>query len=436
MKRLRKIVHQATKITFWSTLPIVLGFIILSPFMLNVFGGEFKNGFYVLCIRSSARLISALTGPAGNLLQMTGKEVIFMKVLFVGAIINIGLNYYLIPTYGIEGAAIASLVSIVFWNLTMVYYVKKEFGFSTIYIPFTSKLNKYKIKLPNFMCIGAAKSGTTSLYDILRQHSKVFIPSFKEPHFFDIPSVYQHGIEWYQKTYFKDLKNEICIGDFSPTYLFDEYAAQRIWNDLGPKMKFIIILRNPVDRAYSHYLHSKRDEHEDFSFKDALSLEEKRVNKNDYLAYLRLSYIGQGMYFEMLQRYFKLFPRDNFLIINFEQEFVIQRDNTINKILDFLALDNEGINVNISSNKASKARSIWLKRLMKKTGWWRIIIKNSIPSLKIRQIIKNRIQRANTIIHTPPKLDDSEKKEIYNTYFKNDVKDLEKLLNKKMYWDL
>ena len=292
------------------------------------------------------------------------------------------------------------------------------------------------MSLPNFMCIGAAKSGTTSLYDILRQHSKVFIPSFKEPHFFDIPSVYQHGIEWYQKTYFKDLKNEICIGDFSPTYLFDEYAAQRIWNDLGPKMKFIIILRNPVDRAYSHYLHSKRDEHEDFSFKDALSLEEKRVNKNDYLAYLRLSYIGQGMYFEMLQRYFKLFPRDNFLIINFEQEFVIQRDNTINKILDFLALDNEGINVNISSNKASKARSIWLKRLMKKTGWWRIIIKNSIPSLKIRQIIKNRIQRANTIIHTPPKLDDSEKKEIYNTYFKNDVKDLEKLLNKKMYWDL
>ena len=81
MKRLRKVVHQATKITFWSTVPLVIGFIALSPFVLNIFGDEFQNGFYVLCILSSARLISALTGPAGNLLQMTGREVIFMKVL-------------------------------------------------------------------------------------------------------------------------------------------------------------------------------------------------------------------------------------------------------------------------------------------------------------------------------------------------------------------
>ena len=133
------------------------------------------------------------------------------------------------------------------------------------------------MSLPNFMCIGAAKSGTTSLYDILKQHSDIFLPSFKEPHFFDIPSVYQNGIEWYEKTYFQSVKNEKCIGDFSPTYLFDEHAPERILNDLGDNVKFIIILRNPVDRAYSHYLHSKRDEHENLSFKDALSLEKNRV---------------------------------------------------------------------------------------------------------------------------------------------------------------
>jgi len=434
MKRLRKVVLQATKITFWSTVPLVVGFIVLSPFLLNVFGEEFKNGFYVLCILSSARLVSALTGPAGNLLQMTGREVIFMKVLFIGAIINIGLNYYLIPIYGIEGAAIASFISIVFWNLTMVYYVKKEFGFLTIYSPFT--LNTHKMRLPNFMCIGAAKSGTTSLYDILRQHSKVFIPSFKEPHFFDIPSVYQHGIEWYQKTYFKGLRNEKCIGDFSPTYLFDKHAPQRILNDLGSEVKFIIILRNPVDRAYSHYLHSRRDEHENLSFKEALSVEGNRVNENNYLSYLRFSYVGQGMYYKMISRYFKLFSQDNFLIINFEEEFVNQRERTINKIFDFLDLDNEGFDINISSNKASKARSIWLKKFMKKTGWWRVVLKNSIPSLKIRQIIKNRIQRANIKTYSPSKLEEIEKKEIYNTYFKNDVQNLEKLLDKKMSWDL
>ena len=436
MSRLRKVVHQATKITFWSTLPLVLGFILLSPLMLSAFGEEFKNGFYVLCLLSSARLISALTGPAGNLLQMTGRQFIFMKVLFVGAMINICLNYYLIPIYGIEGAAFSSVFSIVFWNLTMVYYVKREFGFLTIYVPFFSKLNSYKVRLPNFMCIGAAKSGTTSLYDILRQHSEVFIPSFKEPHFFDIPSVYQNGLKWYEKTYFKGVKNEKCIGDFSPTYLFDEHASQRIINDLGTDTKFIIILRNPVDRAYSHYLHSLRDAHENLSFREALSFEKSRVTQNDYLSYLRLSYVGQGMYHQMLLRYFKLFPKENFLIINFEQEFVNQRENTIDKIYNFLELTKEDIAINLSSNKASKAKSIWLKKFMKKTGWWRVVLKNIIPSLKIRQIIKNKIQRANIRTYSPPKLSEREKKEIYNTYFKNEVKELEKLLNKKMYWNI
>lgn len=81
-------------------------------------------------------MISAFSGPAGNILQMTGRQVIFMNVLFVGAVINVVLNYFLIPLYGIEGAAFASMTSVIFWNLTMVYFVKKEFGFLTIYNPF------------------------------------------------------------------------------------------------------------------------------------------------------------------------------------------------------------------------------------------------------------------------------------------------------------
>jgi hypothetical protein len=291
------------------------------------------------------------------------------------------------------------------------------------------------MSLPNFMCIGASKSGTTSLYDILKQHSDIFLPSFKEPHFFDIPSVYQNGIEWYKKTYFQSLKNEKCIGDFSPTYLFDEHAPERILNDLGVNVKFIIILRNPVDRAYSHYLHSKRDQHENLSFKEALFLEKERFSKKDYLSYLRFSYTAQGMYCQMLIRYFKFFPRDNFLIINFEEEFVNQRGGTINRILNFLDLENEEFDINISSNKASKAKSTLLKKVMKKTGWWRVLIKRMIPSLKIRQIIKNRIQRANITTFTPSKLSSLEKRELFNLFFKDDVGELELLLNKRMNWN-
>jgi len=291
------------------------------------------------------------------------------------------------------------------------------------------------MSLPNFMCIGAAKSGTTSLYDILKQHSDVFIPSFKEPHFFDIPAVYKNGINWYERTYFKNVRHETCVGDFTPTYLFEADAPQRIFNDLGKDVKFIMILRNPVDRAYSHYLHSVRDQHESLSFSEALKAESSRINKEEYLTFLRLSYVNQGLYFEMLSRYYALFPKEQFLIINFEAEFIGKREDTMIRIFKFLGIKDEGININIKSNPASKARLQWLKKLMKKTGWWRVVIKNMIPSLKIRQIIKNKIQRANISAFTPHQLSEEEKSVLYNRYFEKDVRNLELLLNQKMYWN-
>ena len=292
-----------------------------------------------------------------------------------------------------------------------------------------------KVNEPNFMCIGAAKSATTSLFDILKQHPLISVSSFKEPHFFDIPSVYENGLEWYEKTYFSGIKEEKWIGDFTPTYLFDSDAPKRILDTLGKDVIFIVILRNPVDRAYSHYLHSKRDEHETLSFFDALKNEENRADKKDYLSYLRMSYIAQGMYHKMLNRYFRFFSKENFLILNFEEEFVAQRERTMSKIHNFLSLKKEDIIFNLSSNKASKARFIWLKRIMKKTGWWRVVIKSFIPSLKIRQIIKNRIQMANISTFSPPKLSKKEKQHIYNSYFKEDVQQLEKLLSMQMNWD-
>lgn len=135
-ERLEKVVNQSTKLIFWSSIPILIGLFLSSFFILGFFGDEFEQGRMAFYLLSLATMISAFSGPAGNLLQMTGKQVIFMNVLFVGAVINIALNFYLIPIYGIEGAALASMGSIIFWNLTMVYYVKKEFGFLTIYNPF------------------------------------------------------------------------------------------------------------------------------------------------------------------------------------------------------------------------------------------------------------------------------------------------------------
>ena len=294
--------------------------------------------------------------------------------------------------------------------------------------------------LPNFMCIGAAKSGTTTLYDILRQHSDIYIPAFKEPHFFDIPDNYINGVDWYSKSYYKRVKNEKCIGDFTPTYFFDKEVPKRILSDLGRDMKFIILLRNPVDRAYSQYLHMKRDRFEVLSFKDALSYESEILNeaskKQDYLSTIRFSYVQQGLYAEMLNEYFKYFPKENFLILNFEQEFVEQRKESIKKILLFLNIKNENLDIDISSNSSSKTRFIWLKNIMNKSSWWTSLLKNIIPFVQFRRIIRNRIQRVNNIKFAFDVLSDTEKKDVYNRYFRDDVLKLETILDKKMNWQI
>lgn len=140
MENLKKIVHQSTKMIFWTTLPLVVIFFTFPKFFLGIFGAEFaEKGVYVFLFLSCGRLISSLSGSVGNILQMTGNQNIYSIILLIGAIINVVLNLILIPRYGINGAAIASMTSLIIWNLSMVLVVKKRFGFYTFYIPFIKR---------------------------------------------------------------------------------------------------------------------------------------------------------------------------------------------------------------------------------------------------------------------------------------------------------
>jgi|TARA_B110000908_G_scaffold78935_1_gene94659 O-antigen/teichoic acid export membrane protein len=133
---LKKIVHQSTKMIFWVTLPLVVIFFSIPDFLLGLFGEEFKIGMFAFILLSCGKMISAFSGSVGNILQMTGNQNILARILFLGAIINVLLNLILIPKYGINGAAIASTISTVFWNITMVFAVKKKLGFYSFYLPF------------------------------------------------------------------------------------------------------------------------------------------------------------------------------------------------------------------------------------------------------------------------------------------------------------
>ncbi len=139
MEGLKKVVHQSTKMIFWTSVPLVTIFFIFPEFFLGLFGEEFKIGVTAFIFLSCGRLVSSFSGSVGNILQMTGNQNIYALILFFGAILNIVLNLILIPKYDINGAAVASMSSLIVWNLAMVFVVKKKFGFYTFYNPFIKR---------------------------------------------------------------------------------------------------------------------------------------------------------------------------------------------------------------------------------------------------------------------------------------------------------
>ncbi|MEC7863820.1 MAG: flippase [Bacteroidota bacterium] len=134
-----KIAMQSAKLIFWTTIPLATILLISPKFFMGLYGTKFLLGVEVLRWLIIGRVVNALSGSVGNLMQMSGQQKSFMHILVIGSIINVLLNYFLIPIYEIKGAAIASVVSLSFWNLSMVFVVKKKFGFYSFYIPFLKR---------------------------------------------------------------------------------------------------------------------------------------------------------------------------------------------------------------------------------------------------------------------------------------------------------
>jgi O-antigen/teichoic acid export membrane protein len=131
-EKLRRVVQNSTKIIVLSSLPIVIILILFPNYILSLFGEEFILGVTALWILMIGKFINVLSGSVGYLLNMTNFHTVSMKIDFIIVIINVALNYILIPNYGLEGAAIATAISISLNNLIKFYFVKKEFGFYTI----------------------------------------------------------------------------------------------------------------------------------------------------------------------------------------------------------------------------------------------------------------------------------------------------------------
>ncbi len=186
-----------------------------------------------------------------------------------------------------------------------------------------------ELRHPTFLIIGAAKSGTTSLYYYLKQHPDVYMSPIKELRFF----AYEDGLpplngpgdresnqvlitEWEEYLQaFGDATDEQEVGEASPIYLYDEKVPARIHNHL-PDVRLIVILRNPVDRAYSHFNHLIKDGRESLrDFGRALEQEERRIADGWEWSW---HYKNLGFYFEQLSRYEQYFDRAQMAVYLFE----------------------------------------------------------------------------------------------------------------------
>lgn len=209
--------------------------------------------------------------------------------------------------------------------------------------------------LPDFILIGAQRAGTTSLFNYLSQHPQVQPSVPKEVHYFS--NFYHKGISWYRshfplardKQNFSGSKKAMFItGEATPYYLSHPRAPQRAYQTV-PNAQIVIILRNPIDRAYSHYHHEVRMGFEDLPFEKAIDKEGERLDHElenlirdgnfRSFNYQHFSYLSRGHYLDQIVSWKKHFPSEQMLILNSEAFFEMP-DKILQKLTDFLELPN------------------------------------------------------------------------------------------------
>ncbi|WP_251941485.1 sulfotransferase domain-containing protein [Salinibacter ruber] len=202
--------------------------------------------------------------------------------------------------------------------------------------------------LPNFMIVGTQKGGTTYLYKRLVQHPKVLSAEKKEIHYFD--DYYNKSTNWYRSHFPTKMQmkinNQYITGEATPYYLYDKLSPKRIAS-IVPNVKIIILLRNPVKRAISHYWYEKKSlKNEHLPLMEALKKEEERLargrkkkefeNRYKSFEYKHFSYKHRGLYQEQIKRYKKYFSSSQLMFIKSERMF--SDNNYIQKIFGFLDL--------------------------------------------------------------------------------------------------
>lgn len=301
-------------------------------------------------------------------------------------------------------------------------------------------------KLPDFLIIGAAKSGTTSLFYYLREHPSIFLPAAKELNFFSYDpaqdelllgpgqgpgdrdaTVWTPSLPEYQEWFSTRGARQIA-GEASVSYLYSPISASRI-KSFMPEAKLIAVLRDPVERAWSNYCHMVRDGREQLSFMEALRQEEKRIEERWEFSW---HYKRLGLYGEQLARFFRAFPSENIRIFLFK-DLIRDTGSVVHDILSFLGVDTTyDLEVETVHNSSGAVRSELLARFVNRPNVFTRMMRKVIP-LSVGHRVMEMLRRIN-LEDTKPKIP-SKARAYLADYYVEDVKVTGQLLERDLsHW--
>jgi hypothetical protein len=275
--------------------------------------------------------------------------------------------------------------------------------------------------LPNFICVGAQKAGSSSLYKLLKSHPEIHVSEQKEIHYYNIEENYKKGLDYYMSFFDKGYQNQKMIGEFTPDYLQYTFVPDRIKKDIG-NVQIIIILRHPVDRAYSQFNFYKMNKHEDMDSdfelnmkNEALVLGIKSREKWYYPTYYR----SKSMYFDQIKRYVETFGRENVHLVIFEEMVKNRNKPNLVETCKFLGINDQHEFISNHSNPTIlNFNSAYIKTLRRIKD----MLLKIIPEKYMRSLMDKVIRRS---YQKPQKLDKQTKDKLYVKYFLEDVKKLE-----------
>lgn len=264
---------------------------------------------------------------------------------------------------------------------------------------------------PTFIVIGAARSGTTSLFQYFDAHPDIFMSQVKELNFFSNEKYWNKGFKWYEANFPGDQNQYKAVGEISPSYTkapFTEDVVSRI-HDYASDVKLIYVVRNPMERCISHYLHRVQRGYETRHFSDILG---NLPNE---------AFAAQGLYHYQLQQYLKAFPKEQLLVISFDN-LKKHTQETVSQIYDFI-----GVESRFEHEETDKVFNANNEIILKGTLGLKILnfYHQHIEQRNVPYPLKKAIMNASNWGGTPigkPKLDEQQKAVLDGFYREDSAK--------------